>query len=106
MLEAFGKDLTIINMQWLPESQTMLAVGTKNFVRIYELAEDNISPKFNLMLFDNAITDFTFTKPCQSLKNTSQLVVNIIVSTKNGTIYHEDITYGGEGSNKNKDADM
>ena len=34
------------------------------------------------------------------------MVVNIIVSTKSGTIYHEDITYGGEGSNKNKDADM
>jgi E3 ubiquitin-protein ligase UBR4 len=62
MLEAFGRDLSIIDVQWLPGSQTMIAVGTRQFVRIYDLSEDNISPTHNLMIVDDEITHFTFTK--------------------------------------------
>lgn len=29
MLEAFGKDLTITNVEWLPDSQTMIAIATR-----------------------------------------------------------------------------
>ena len=50
MLEAFGKDLTVLDVQWLPSSQTVLAVAMSQFVRIYDLAEDNISPTHNLTL--------------------------------------------------------
>ena len=41
----------------------MLAVATKEFVKIYDLGKDNISPTHNFMIFDGFISDFTFGKP-------------------------------------------
>lgn len=40
----------------------MIAVATKDFVKIYDLSEDNISPTHNFMIFNGFITDFTFAK--------------------------------------------
>ena len=40
----------------------MLSVGTSQFVRIYDLSEDNISPTHNIMAIDDSIQHFTFTK--------------------------------------------
>jgi hypothetical protein len=37
MLETFGRDLTIVNIRWLPGSQSSLAVGTRDFIKIYDL---------------------------------------------------------------------
>jgi hypothetical protein len=38
----------------------MLAVATREFVKIYDLAEDSISPTHNLMIFNGFISDFCF----------------------------------------------
>jgi E3 ubiquitin-protein ligase UBR4 len=64
MLEAFGLDLTIIKVEWIPGSQTMIAVGTRQFIRIYDLSEDNISPIKNMILMSNEdeFTDFSISK--------------------------------------------
>mmetsp|Transcript_44131 Transcript_44131/g.42835 ORF Transcript_44131/g.42835 Transcript_44131/m.42835 type:complete len:368 (-) Transcript_44131:189-1292(-) len=97
MLEAFGKDLSITNIAWLPSSQTMLAVATHQFVRIYDLASDNISPKFNLMQFEGVITDFTFTKAQVSHQNLSSFTTYIVVSSSNGRIYYHQIQYQAHG---------
>jgi hypothetical protein len=44
MLEAINRDLTIVNIRWLPGSPTSIAVGTRDFVKIYDLGEDPMSP--------------------------------------------------------------
>ena len=40
--------------------QTVIAVATESFIRIYDLSQDNFSPKFNISPFEGQITDFTF----------------------------------------------
>ena len=52
----------MVRIQWIPGSQTMIAVGTRQFVRIYDLSEDNISPIHNLIVTDESITDFSIAK--------------------------------------------
>ena len=37
MLAAFGEQLTILNVEWVPGARTILGVGTQIFVRIYDL---------------------------------------------------------------------
>lgn len=48
MLAAFGEQLSILNVKWVPSAKTILGVGTQIFVRIYNLAKDNFSPIFNI----------------------------------------------------------
>lgn len=49
---------------WLPGSQTKLALVTADFVKIYELAEDTISPQYYFVVPSGKIRDCTFI--CQS----------------------------------------
>jgi len=60
LLEAISKDLTIVNVNWLPGSQSTLAIATRDFIKIYDLSEDTISPTHNIMIFNGFISDFTF----------------------------------------------
>ena len=62
MLETFGRDLTIVNIRWLPGSQTSLAVGTRDFIKIYDLGLDVLSPTHNIMIFNGFVTDFAFSQ--------------------------------------------
>jgi len=48
MLAAFGEHLTILDVEWIPGARTILGVGTKTFVRVYDLAKDNFSPLYNV----------------------------------------------------------
>ncbi|XP_037957840.1 protein purity of essence isoform X2 [Teleopsis dalmanni] len=45
---------------WLPGSQTMLALVTADYVKIYELAEDAYSPKYYFLVAIGKIRDCTF----------------------------------------------
>lgn len=45
---------------WLPGSQTKLALVTADFVKIYELSEDTISPKYYFVVPSGKIRDCTF----------------------------------------------
>jgi hypothetical protein len=63
MLEEIDQDLTIVNVKWLPNSPTSIAIATKDFVKIYDMGADLMSPTHNIMIFDGFITDFDFSKP-------------------------------------------
>lgn len=92
MLEAFAQDLTIVNIQWVPGSQTMIAVGTRQFVRIYDLSEDNISPTHNLIVNDESITDFSISKnEIHDLNNPNLNTCIFLVATKNGDIFVQEV---------------
>lgn len=45
---------------WLPGSQTKLALVTADFVKIYELAEDTLSPQYYFVVPSGKIRDCTF----------------------------------------------
>ncbi|XP_055857167.1 protein purity of essence [Episyrphus balteatus] len=45
---------------WLPGSQTMLALVTADYVKIYQLAEDTYSPKYYFLVAVGKIRDCTF----------------------------------------------
>jgi hypothetical protein len=60
MLEAISRDLTIVNIRWLPNSPTSIAVGTRDFIKIYDLGEDLMSPTHNIQIFNGLIADFAF----------------------------------------------
>ncbi|XP_064650064.1 E3 ubiquitin-protein ligase UBR4-like isoform X3 [Lineus longissimus] len=50
----------IIKALWLPGSQTELAVVTADFVKIYDLSHDAISPQYNFLLPSGKVRDCTF----------------------------------------------
>ena len=45
---------------WLPGSQTELAIVTADFVKIYDLSQDAISPQYYFLLPSGKIRDVTF----------------------------------------------
>ncbi|ELU10961.1 hypothetical protein CAPTEDRAFT_154354 [Capitella teleta] len=50
----------IIKAVWLPGSQTKIAVITADFVKVYDLSKDAISPQFYFLLPSGKIRDATF----------------------------------------------
>ena len=50
----------IIRAVWLPGSQTELAIVTADFVKIYDLSVDAISPQYFFLLPSSKIRDCTF----------------------------------------------
>lgn len=39
--------LTLLKVEWVPNSQVLLAVTTSKFVKVYDLSRDVISPLHN-----------------------------------------------------------
>jgi E3 ubiquitin-protein ligase UBR4 len=50
----------IIKAVWLPGSQTQLALITADFVKVYDLAKDALSPQFFFLVPSGKIRDATF----------------------------------------------
>lgn len=50
----------IIKAMWLPGSQTQLALVTADFVKIYDLAKDALSPQYYFLVAIGKIRDCTF----------------------------------------------
>ena len=100
LLEAISNDLTIVNVKWLPGSQSQLAVGTKDFIKIYDLAEDAMSPTHNVMIFNGFISDFTFST--YSVTDQGRALVTMFASSKSGAVYHHEITYTLSSFDKKK----
>ena len=50
----------IIKAMWLPGSQTQLALVTADFVKIYDLAKDALSPQYYFLVAVGKIRDCTF----------------------------------------------
>lgn len=57
----------------------MIAVATRDFVKIYDLALDNISPTHTISIFTGFIKDFTFGAPED--RDSINAVTPIFVST-------------------------
>ena len=61
----------IIKAVWLPGSQTELAIVTADFVKIYDLSLDAISPQYYFLLPSGKIRDSTFVLTEESRQVTS-----------------------------------
>ena len=62
MLQSLGEGLNVSKAQWLPGSQTILAIAAHNFVKVYDLARDNLSPLYTLTSCDGTIQDMVIIK--------------------------------------------
>lgn len=88
LLEVISKDLTIVNVEWLPGSQTSIAVATRDFVKVYDLSEDNMSPTHNFMIFNGYISDFTFGREQIDPNSSSTAKTTIYIASKSGSVYY------------------
>lgn len=87
MLDAISADLSIVNIRWLPGSLTSIAVGTRDFIKIYDLGEDLMSPTHNIMIFNGLISDFAFSQnPITIEPNKAQ--TTIYGASKAGAVYY------------------
>jgi len=98
MLEAISRELTVVNVRWLPGSQSCLAVATSHFIKIYDLSQDTLSPTHNIMIFYGFISDFTFSKHATSSSQDGTLTSTLYVASKQGSVYYQEITYKAFGS--------
>lgn len=71
----------IIKAVWLPGSQTKLALLTADFVKIYDLAKDALSPQYYFLVPSGKIRDCTFMY--------EDGVYNILLMSSPGHIYTE-----------------
>lgn len=71
----------IIRAIWLPGSQTKLALVTADFVKIYDLAKDALSPQNYFLVPSGKIRDCTFMY--------EEGVYNILLMSSSGHIYTE-----------------
>ncbi|CDW77116.1 e3 ubiquitin-protein ligase ubr4 [Stylonychia lemnae] len=92
MLQMISRELTIKNIHWLPGSQTMIAVATRDFVKVYDLAEDNICPIYNFQLFNGFITDFAFGKMTQT-DIVGKVKCTVFITSLNAQVYFHEFTY-------------
>ena len=94
MLDSISNTLTIVNTQWLPGSLSNIAIATKDFIKIYDLAEDTMSPTHNIMLFNGFVSDFTFGPVSQNNKeDTNKASSTLYAASKSGQVYYMPITY-------------
>lgn len=90
MLRTIDQDLTVVNTKWLPGAQSTLAIGTKSFIKVFNLAEDTLAPTHNIMIFNGFITDFAFSsrRAKQSGHETT-----VFAASNQGILYHQAIEY-------------
>ena len=83
MLDAYGDQLSILEFEWVAGANTVLAVATQSFIRVYDLANDNFSPKYNISAFSGQITSFAFAKGISPDDHEAV----ILVSTSNKQVF-------------------
>ncbi|XP_022919909.2 E3 ubiquitin-protein ligase UBR4 isoform X2 [Onthophagus taurus] len=71
----------IIKAIWLPGSQTQLALVTADFVKVYDLAQDDLCPKYYFLVPSGKIRDCTFMYEDKEY--------NILLMSSPGHIYYE-----------------
>ncbi|KAK0172054.1 hypothetical protein PV328_005423 [Microctonus aethiopoides] len=72
----------IIKAMWLPGSQTQLALVTADFVKIYDLGKDALSPQYNFLVPVGKIRDCTFV-------HTDDGVFYLLLMSSAGYIYNQ-----------------
>lgn len=66
----------IIRSIWLPGSQTSLALVSAEFVKIYDLSKDVLSPQYYFLVPTGKIRDVTFM--CTEVKHYFLIIILII----------------------------
>jgi hypothetical protein len=87
MLDLISADLSLVNIRWLPGSQTSIAVGTRDFIKIYDLGEDLMSPTHNIMIFNGLISDFAFSQN-HTIVEPNKAQVTIYGASKAGSVFY------------------
>ena len=59
-LEALSDNLFILDIIWIPGSQVKLAIVTNQFVKIFDLSKDSISPIHYFTLLEDDVRDVSF----------------------------------------------
>lgn len=96
LAESMGTSLSILKVEWLPQSQTRLAITFNKFVKVYDLATDIYSPVFasatsdpSLQIRDSALI---FDSDQTSLRSAG--TTTLLVLTADGRIFFDKITDG------------
>ncbi|GAM27937.1 hypothetical protein SAMD00019534_111130 [Acytostelium subglobosum LB1] len=82
-LYALGENIYIIKVEWVVGSQVELAVVTNEFIKIYNLAQDNLSPIHFYTLVEDYIRDMTIVR-----RNNTNYIVALAES---GMLYFQAI---------------
>ncbi|KAF2077723.1 hypothetical protein CYY_000970 [Polysphondylium violaceum] len=82
-LEALGETIYIIKVEWIIGSQVELAVVTNEFIKIYDLSKDNLSPIHFFSLLEDSIKDM-----CLVSKNSKNYILALSAS---GLLYFQPI---------------
>ena len=77
----------IIKSMWLPGSQSELAVVTADFVKIYDLATDALSPQYYFLLPTGKIRDASVAYPPSSTEGDAP--PTILLMTSSGYVYSQ-----------------
>lgn len=81
----------VLQAMWLPGSQTELALVTADFVKVYDLGQDAISPMYYFLLPSSKIRDATFV--------TVSDVRYLVLMPASGYIYYEKMDDSSRASN-------
>ena len=89
MLAALGDQFNLMGVEWIPGSHVRLAIGAFNFIRIYDLSEDNIAPLINIELIDGMIKHFQFLNlnPTTNPPGNNNTGLQLFVGSSNGLLY-------------------
>ncbi|EFA82601.1 hypothetical protein PPL_04293 [Heterostelium album PN500] len=82
-LYSLGENIYIIKVEWVVGSQTEIAVVTNEFIKIYNLAQDNLSPIHFYTLVEDYIRDMTIVR-----RNNTNYIVALAES---GMLYFQAI---------------
>ena len=93
MLDQLGDNLWIIDCCWLPNSRTHIAVLTPQFVKIYDISKDTLSPAFWINQIEdwnglNMMTSITIARDTihpDFIQNNN--LWRVYVGTANGVVY-------------------
>ena len=88
LLEIYANNATLIGVEWLPGSQTCIAVGTRDFIKVYNLAEDYIAPTHNILIMNGFISTFSFGKQSMLDINGNRGQTTVYVASKEGKVYY------------------
>ncbi|KAG2383455.1 hypothetical protein C9374_004126 [Naegleria lovaniensis] len=91
--EDMPSETFVIDIQWLPGEQCLLAVTTNQFVKVYDLSADTFCPTFNFSAQNDQIVSSVFAPDPNGTKD----LKTCFALTKTGKLYYQSyFNSGGE----------
>lgn len=91
--EDMPSETFVIDIQWLPGEQCLLAVTTNQFVKVYDLSSDTFCPTFNFSAQNDQIVSSVFAPDPKGMKD----LKTCFALTKSGKLYYQSyFNSGGE----------